>query len=350
MAANEKPQERSTQESAALLESLTPGLSAASLAEVGRQEESLDSVMFAFNPWQIIPNVDLKGFRFGVHHVVLPRMSLIPLVTWKNPEFIPRTQGFALAVVTPSGSFPGGNVGSKIETRLQFPSKSAQILLEAYGDDGANDIGFRVLRSLTADSDTGKIESVLLFRALMETALDSDVAPGSQWLLEHLPTFLRDVAPLLLKRAIVDGVDVQGRAVKLPTRSRAKGERLLAELQSAIAGAHRRALDQNTGILPFTKSELIASGKGLKERKALPDKLDEWLLTQFPSFSLDTDVERAMRANQGVTNAIRESGQENATTLRDLLDMQRQTLDQLAAANALNRELMAQKQVEKPAA
>jgi len=84
----------------------------------------------------------------------------------------------------------------------------------------------------------------------------------------------------------------------------------------------------------------VAASKGINDSKALPDKLDQWLLGQFPSFSLDTDVERAARANAGVADAIRASGVQNAQSTSQLIEMFQETLKQLSEQTAINRQLL----------
>lgn len=337
----EKPQERTLTVSE-LLESISPGLSSAELANTARTAESQDMVRFVFNPWFPIPNSALSGFGFGVRHYILKRMCLIPIKLWKVPVIMPRSGAFGIGAVTTAGAFPAGGVGSRVEQRLQYPRESIDNLINAYGAESANNVGMVELRSLAADKDHDKFESALLFRAVMETALEPGLLPGCKVILEDFPKFLRTEAPLLLRQAFDEGVDFEGQNRQLSNKTRKRGELLLPELDASVAAATRRALDEGTGILPKTKSDLIAAGKGMSEVKRMPDKLDEWLLREFPSYSLDTDVERATRANRSVTDAIRATGEENNLTMRELMEMNRQTLAQLAEQGRVNAQLAQQ--------
>lgn len=350
--AQPRPQERSTDvNTSQILKSIASDLTSEVLIETGRTAESIDTVLFGFNPWCPIPNIELKGFLFGVQYVVLERMCLIPLKTWKTPDIQPRLGGFAVGAITSGGAFPSGAVGSRVTQKLQFPSQSAKNLLTVYGKDSSTNIGFTVFRSLGGDTDLLKLESLILFRSVMETRLEKDGPRGIDMTLEALPRFLAGEAPKLLKEVIVNGFDINGDMFKLSKGCQHKGELMIEDIVNSVAAATRRALDENSGILPHTKQDLIAAAKGLRDVKVSEDRLDSWLLTQFPSYSLDTDVERATRANRSVTDAIRESGQDNALTLRELLDMQRQTMDHLHESQEANKLLVARLlKLEKPAA
>ncbi len=346
MAATERPQERPNQNATVMLNSLVSGLSAEVLQETGRGTESLDSVLFAFNPWCPIPNIELKGFLFGVQYVVLPRLDLIPLKVWKTPVIQPRVGGFAVGAISSGGAFPSGAVGSKVDQRLQFPSESARNLLGAYGSDSPNNIGFTVFRSLGADTDAGKLESILLFRAVMKTPLEDGAQPGVDQLLEELPKFLAGDAVTLLRRAVDKGVVIDGEVAKLSRTAARKGEVMIEDIRLSVANAAKRALDENSGILPLTKKSILAAEKGLQDNKVMPDELDNWLLRQFPSFSLDTAVERASRANRSITDAILAKGGDDQSVLRELLIMQQQTLEQLARSNAITERLMKEREAK----
>lgn len=319
----------------ALLDQLHPGLTAAALQDTARTQEHINTVRFAFNPWTPIPNVSLSGFGFGIQHVVLKRMELIPLKTWKVPDIKPRTSPFALGITPTGGVFPAGSVGSTIEHVLQFPLTSARLLTEHFGNAGANNIGVVELSSLMAVEDRDKFEAVLLYEAVMKTPLEDGDLSGVDVCLEDLPKFLASHAPKLLERVATNGI----RGYKL-AQWRGRGEVMIEHLRQAVAAATKFALDPTQGVLPKTKQSLIAASKGINDSKAIPDKLDQWLLGQFPSFSLDTDVERAARANAGVTEAIRASGAQNAQSTAELIDMFRDTLKQLSEERAINRQLL----------
>lgn len=363
MSANDirREQPLSKQTPTDLLDSILPGLSSVTLADAAKTSESIDTVRFGLNPWYPIHNHTLQGYTFGVQIYRIDRMCLIPLRTWKVPVIEPRTGGFAVGSFDASGgAFPSGSVGSKVSTRLQFPRESAEKLIAAYGAESHQNIGFTVLESLTADTDALKAESILLFRAIMATPINVDwiigeTLKGTDMWLEALPRWLKEVTPKLLDQAMREGVglyrgdgtansesDGLARVYKFRHQAFDKGMRMIEEIGRAVAAATDRALNENTGILQVTKTEMIAASRGAKDKKNQTDKLDNWLLTQFPSFRLDTDVERALASTNAVTKAIEASGTENATSLRALLELQRETLLQLQEERKVNNELMKQ--------
>ena len=330
-----RPDSPQNQDFSKMLEQVLPGLSKVSLQETARTTESLDTVRFVLNPWTPILNYSLSGFGFGVQIPVLERMDLIPIRTWKTPRIMPRTSPFALGVSPTGGVFPAGSVGSIVDRVLQFPAESVDLLVSNYGPNAPNNIGMVELASLASTEDRDKYEAVLLFKAVMKTPFDEGSLRGVDICLEDMPRFLTHHAPALLKRAVQEGID----GYRLKTWQK-RGELMIEHIGRAVAEATRVALDSTTGILPRTKEDLIASSKGMKDRKVLPDRLDEWLLTQFPSYSLDTDVERATRANASVTNAIRATGEAQAVTTQSMIEMMQQTFEQLRVANETNRLLL----------
>lgn len=324
---------------AALLESLRPGLSSASLGRATRPVESLDSVLFAFNPWLPFVNFSLKGFGGGIQIPVLNRLELIPLRVWKQPDIQVRPGGFTVGSINTSGAFPSGSVGSKVTQRFQFPSESAKNLLAMYGSESTSNIGMIVFRFLGGETDKEKLESILLFRAVMETPFDGQ-RRGCDLLLEELPKFLIEKAPGLLKDACRIGVALSDKEFAgLSPNAHELGETMIEDIQSSIAAATARATAETTGILSVSKREIIQASRGQKDVKLIADDLDNWLLEQFPSFRMDNDIERSMRATQGIADAINKSGQNQEMTMTQLIELNRLTLEQLANANALNQKL-----------
>lgn len=330
-----------------LLSRLMPHLSSERLAEQARTYESPENVLFAFHPWpHAIPNSTLAGYSFGVHHFTLPRMQLIELVLWKNPLIQPRQGGFAVGAITTGGAFPSGSVGSRVDQISQYPSVSAKKLLEAYSAGGANNLGLIVFRTLGGDTDEAKLESVLLFEALMQTPLEEGAPTGQKVLLEDMPRFLNEHAPKLLERALEEGISIDGVPYRFSKKAAERGEGMIADIHESIKAITHRALNEGSGILPMTKRDLTMAGKGVKEVKYATDRLDDLFLVQYPSFSMDTEVERAARATQNVVNAIREQQTQPQHSDEQLLSLFQQTVEQnrlmteqLAKANELNQKL-----------
>jgi hypothetical protein len=137
--------------------------------------------------------------------------------------------------------------------------------------------------------------------------------------LEDYPHWLDHVAPRL--------VQVLHSEKQLLEPDRAM--QLLSEIRQSVSLAEEAALSPSVGILPKTKEGLnITANRGTGGKTHL-DALDEWLLKQYPSFEMDTDVERARAAMQ---NAIESSGQGNQEVLSTMVQMikqQQTTLDLL---------------------
>jgi len=323
---------------ASILSLINPALTSERLADAAKTTESIDTVQFAFHPWADIPNISLQGFGKGIQHPILRRLSAIPLMTWKTPNIIPRAGGFTVGSITSGGAFPSGSVGSKNEPRLQFPSESAANFLIAWGNDGLCDIGGRILHSLTAHTDRDKLESLAVFRAVMETGPHA----GADLVLEQLPEFLEEGgrAYELLRAAVRTGVNFgteqQPNIVPMGTIGVGKGQKMIREISGSIVAA---TLAGNR-ILDATKSDLADAKIGVKDVKRKLDLLDKWLLKQFPSFSLDSEVERAAQATAPLGDAIRTANENQAITIEQLMEMQARTLAQLTAANETNARLV----------
>jgi len=327
-----------------LLESIDPALTSRALADTAKTAESIDTVRFMFHPWVSLPNISNMGPKYGVNHTVLKRLNLIPITTWKVPVFLPKASGWApgsFGTVSggmgatherPFGEFyPSGSVGPKISSRLQFPSESVANLLVAYGIDGLHDIGMVQLESLVAQSDKDKVESILLFKSVMD--------PAQSVLLEDLPEYLRTKAVELLAAACQNGVRLAGRTIPMSPLAPEKGDAMLVELRKSV----QTGIDQAEKILSATKSDLTDAKIGVKDVKRKLDDLDKWLLAQLPSYSMDSELERgalllagAQQANAGANAA---AVAQSDMTMQQMMAMQQQTLDALKAANETNQRL-----------
>lgn len=281
-----------------------------------RRSESVNTLKFAWHAWDKINNRATHGIRYGMggEYAELKRMELIFLPTLEVPKLKPKNNGFAVGKVTPFGVTAAAAVGSDVEIRLQYPSQTAAMLLKAYGDKG-----LIILESLTAEVDADKEESILVYEAVMKTIPEGQELAGVDVIMEDLPKFLRDEAPKLLSHAIKHGVSYDNVEYKLKPSARAKGLKMIAELQAGIATSNKAAIT----VLKKTKKELGAANKGINDSKALPDPQDEFLLHQHPSFSLDNEVERAARASEGTINAIRESAGDNTALLQQMAENNR---------------------------
>lgn len=325
------------------------GLSASHLEEQLATSESVRTVRFLFHVWgpRPINNRSGAGNRFGARHSSFPRMSLIPVWAWTVPVILPRSTPFVLGQPFATGASAGAAVGSRFEERLQLASQSVEMLLGAYGKHSLVE-----LTSLAAEADEAKLESLLLFEAVMNTPMGKDGPAGSDLLLEDLLAapqlkapksgFLDDDAKEMLLRALTDGVPFKGQVEKFSNRGRAKlrGEQMIEDVKRSVVAAHRLALNEQGGILVETKKQLIGAAARMPDNKAQMDGQDIWLSQQYPSFSFDTTVELASRAGRETADAIRESSSENNLILQQLFEQNKLQAEQ----NKLLMELVRKQQ------
>src|ERR1051325_6524614 len=345
------------------------------LTETVRQVESVKSVKFAFHPWLPISNFGSDGFRFNIPYAVLERLTLIPLAVFRYPRITPRGGQFAFGLSTlgvdPTGFSTAFEVGAvpamgsqnKVETLMQMPSVSMNALYTAYSK-----FGMVELEALASHDEAKLSENFILFNAVMGLArcdeegneLEQDLEAGlrsKHFTLEDLlkpspdlmdPRHSRSIswletgAPRAL-RAALKGVSIKGQRYAIAQSQIASGEKLIEQLKQSVYRAHQAALNPADGILPRTKELLnITANKGTGGKTHL-DNQDSWLLSEYPSFKMDTDVERAQKAMQGAIEAGNQTNDEFKTGVMAILQQQQQTMDLLA------RHLVAGKEEKKPA-
>lgn len=335
----------------ALVRRLRPETMSGSLEQNVKTAESVTGVRYIFNPAYPIKNLDGGGFKHGVHLVQIPRMELVPITVYRNPDIQVRAGGFTVGALTRAGAFPSGSVGSKVDYVLQYPKTSVDRLLSKYGRYGNQAIGLTELASLVADDDDSKGEAELIWRAVMEDQRNASGLAGTAICLEDLPQFLSEIAPLLLSKAIEDGVriyygnDPNGLVYRLPHTAMSKGEKMISDIIGAVEDARVYALDERQGVLPKTARELIASNKGQAENKVMMDGRDHFFAKQFPSYQMPSDssnIQQRRAAPDSATSqaAIAQSADSNEIT-REALNMLKEAQKQLSEMNERNAELTA---------
>lgn len=286
-----------------------------------RAVEGVKTVKFAWHPWLPLANLGADGFRFNVPYAVLERLQPIALPVFPYAQIKPRSaaQPFSLASVNGAGQgIPAASVGSQIEQALQYPSESGEYLLIAY-----KQFGMVMLESLTAHGEEELQQSYVLYAAALSGA--------PELTLEEFPEYLTSAAPELLERAQAQGVEINGAKFSLGAGAQKRGEELLTEIGAGIAQAHDRALNGNDGILPTTKKLLNIAANGGTNGKTHLDNLDVWLLKQFPSFRMDTDVERAQQALMSGLQQGAQAGADTNAALMALVQQNQQMLQLLMA-------------------
>ena len=295
------------------------------LSSTIKRVESVNTVRFVFHPWLPINNLGADGFALNVHYLVLDRLKLIPITVFDYTRIINKRSGFSLmsSIVGDIGGIPGrGQV--ELETVMQMPATSIDYLRTAHGAKGLVE-----LESLISANPEELHYSYGLYHSIFREAQnDEDLKRGHRppgLVLEDFPRWLdKDASRLLF--------DMQGENVE-------KGAKLISEIRKSIDLAFEAALSPSVGILPKTKEGLnITANRGTGGKTHL-DAQDEWLLKQFPSFEMDTDVERARMAMQTAIEAGN-AGQQNVTKVmvelmaqqQAAMAQQQQTLDLLTQA------------------
>lgn len=319
------------------------------LTETVRQVESVKSVKFAFHPWLPISNFGSDGFRFNIPYPVLERLTLIPLAVFPYPKITPRANGqFALGMATLTEAVPAMGSQSKVETLMQMPSVSMRDLYTAYSK-----FGMVELQTLASHDEAELSENFILFHAVMGLAgtdangneLEEDLKAGRRSINYTLEDLLKPSPDLMdprvssnfswldngahhALRTALKGVTIKGQRYAIAQSQIAKGERLIEEIKTSVYRAHQAALNPSDGILPRTKELLnITANKGQGGKTHL-DNQDSWLLSEYPSFRMDTDVERAQRAMQGAIEAGNQSGDEFKSGVLAMMQQQQQMMAQ----------------------
>ena len=313
-------------------------LSTAEIEKAIRSAETTATMKFCFHAWADIRNRGVNKNRANLKHALLPRMTLIPLYAHPVPVIRPINSGFSVGSVTPYGAFAGPG-GVEVKQRSMMAEESATLIHKFYGH-----FGCLVLDSLTTEKDTSKAEAFLLFAAVMEATrpVHPGEPDGEQTIrgvdvcIEDLPEFLQKEAPRMLEYAFRNGVDFTPSPLaigftpghfKLRPGSERKGLAMIGELERNVERAIDCALNEETGVLTNTRGQLQAAAAHVQDSKAKLDRLDEFLVRQFPSFSMDTAVERAQRATSSVVASIEDSTASSRETTQQMLELNAKALE-----------------------
>lgn len=224
----------------------------------------------------------------------LKRMRLIP-VTSTQRAVINNLEGFSISNVYVGsvdangqprmGSGMSGRTKTNVRGEWHYPAEKVADMQNTFGRYGLVGVSFEAFDA------AGHAKAQKVFTAVMAGCPDST-------LLEDIPEYFGDTSPYLpmdkpkarfpftarqaVDKAIVDGTLVGDEI--------AMAERLLVELPPAAMQAHRAALDpEASGILPGTKAGIEAG------QKRGYDRCDQWLMSQFPSYPMDTELDKSQR-------------------------------------------------------
>lgn len=283
-----------------------------------------DGIMCSIDTKEI--DVDFDGKGGGINHI--KRLRLVPMTTTQTPV-INNREGFAVSNMfvgsfgvdgQPSGlgSNMTGSRKSNVRGEWHYPGNKLSELSFTFGKYGL--VG---INSLIGYDPKSKERCQEIFALVMSGI-------GKEHLLEDLPeyfaneeeegitsVYLPDKRPArfrLLAREVVEraadkGVEVEilkvvpdkneksgYKAVRAPKLIKLNAEEytnalnLVDELKYSVLGSHAAALDpDNNGVLPQTQA-------GLQNKKKTGyDALDKFLMRQFPSYPMDTDLEKSQK-------------------------------------------------------
>lgn len=317
-----QPQERTVDLSQAM-KGFSSSLSQAEIDRSIRQVSSMNTMMFAWHCAGDISNLATNKIRNGTKYVRLPRLTLLPIYPWKVPVIKAKNASFSIGRMSVHGGASLGPTGVDVSQRVMLAHETRQLWEKWYGA-----YGFGILDALTTEEDIGKAEAFLLYEAIMKTTREVTVddqpvrtTPGVKCIIEDLPKFLEIEAPILLEKALAEGVQFAGSdffpgfppgayqfSKDRLAMVESKGEEFITNMKTSVEKTTDYVLNDETGILVISRQQLQLAAAHVSGSKARLDKRDEFYSGQFPSFSFDTAVERAQRANEGVISTIRESG------------------------------------------
>jgi hypothetical protein len=300
--------------------------------EIGR----LTQVLFVFHSWLNLSILGPDGTLFGLDTKMLDvdrasfkdgqvggigylqRLRLLPISTTQRP-LINNSAGFAVTNVytgpVSSDGQPKGigvGLGSSMKTNVKaewtYPDTKVQDMIYTFGKYGL--VG---VHSMVATSDPKSMRRCQDIARLILSGFDERATP-----LEDLPEyfdptfispylhdkrrarFARTAEDIIEEASSKDGIAFDGSRFHLSEVERGSALLLAEEMLASAVQAHIAALDtEANGILPSTREQMQS-----KTKRAY-DKCDQWLMSQFPSFPMDTELEKSnkqiLRALDGGT-------------------------------------------------
>lgn len=239
---------------------------------------------------------------FGSTH--LPRLRLVPINAIQRPV-IDNKQGFAAVNMfvgeqgadgQPKGFGSGmaGATKTNVKPEWIYPHQLLSDLVFTF-----NRWGLIALNNLRAQSAEEFERHQLIFDIVM-SGLPKNT------LLEDIPEYFGGVSAYLplkraahfertpfgqIEKAAAGGVQIYGADAKpaqISDREKIIAEQMVEQFAAAVAQSHTAALDaEMDGVLAKTR-EGRQNGQ-----KTSYDKCDQWLMKEFPSFPMDTELEKS---------------------------------------------------------
>lgn len=315
------------------------------------QINRLTEILFVVHAWMNLPILGADGPLFhldtraldvdgesayeanGEKHIAgllfLKRLRLLPVTPTQRGE-INNDTGFSISNVflgqvetdgqTGIGSNMSGAMKSNVKLDWVYPGQKVMDMSHTFGRYGLVHVPH-----LKANTEAEYEACQRIFDTVM-SGMPADM------ILEDMPEYFGGESLYLLDKAPVRFKKTAEQVIEESDLS--DGEKQLARnivpvLLQMVQGAHMAALDpEAAGILPQSRD---AREKG---QKSGYDKCDRWLMSQFPSYPMDTELEKS---NSQLIRAIEATagGSEPVRNLESIEDLE----DRLEAERVRNNEL-----------
>lgn len=293
----------------------------------------LTNMRFIFHAWKDLPILDNDGVMCNLDTRMLDvdfkptkdnpissgtanlkRLRLLPVNSTQKP-IISNHTGFSVSnVVVGSANNAGqygygaGMMGASRKTNVNkewvSPEEKIVDLSYTFGK-----YGLIAIQSLSAQNEEQLKSANKVFAVVMSGLPDST-------LLEDIPEYFEDLTVFgylpekpksrltQTAQSIVEesgkGVEVDGKTVKLNTLEYNQALALIEELKASVMQAVIHAVDvESGGILPTTQQSIES------KQKYGYDALDKWLMGQFPSYPMDSTLEKS---NKQILRALDATG------------------------------------------
>ena len=299
--------------------------------------EALNQTRFVFHAFQDLPIIGPNGVMFnldavrldrrtgrekvGVTH--LKRLQLLPVTATLKPK-INNKEGFSVSDMfvgaldgksAPIGFGSGmqNNKRTNVEGVWDYPAAKIADMIYSYGRYSLIASNSVYASSPEEEAKVYTLEKILFSGipadALLEDLPEYFVRDRNQF---YYNEFIPEKQPFPFKTKAYKVLDEALDKGFINSEYHAKGLILISEIHSSIVQAHVAALDPaQSGVLPTSKTE-VASRK-----KSQFDKSDSWFMRQFPSYPMDTEIEKA---NKQFVRALNQSGEESSAPDQSAVD------------------------------
>lgn len=284
------------------------------MREIQRAMENMGRTTVVWNPFRAQNNLSTGGTYGDSGIATIEQFVPYVLFLRKVPQITPKRLDEQSILMGESA------VGSDVAQINKTAAETAETLLKIHGATGVS-----LLSSLAANDFKQTATNLLVYEIVMS-------AWNKQGLLEDLPEYFGVRSPLLPEKydavagdgrdnsftmtaeevllvAAKDGVKLSkvysdlfkfepkfekflDSPCVLNAKEIAIGKQLITELRNAALKMHEYAVGAE-GVLPKTKEHLESVKRGPTFGKQKLDELDRYLMLHFPSYPMDTEIEKS---------------------------------------------------------